>query len=206
MRKMFVMVLMSLLSTMNPTMSQEHKQLTGIAIESFDSLPSGKIKNEISCFVQKAATKQERANKTQVKKVPIGVFHDDTINKIQSVVFEDGSFFSSMPTVSIAIGYGEGNNVFTGITGLAHGKIRYGLEKKPFDDIPNPYFSIDNKPNRITGWSKRRKPVVGNWKVFRSKDSYYTYIYFKSEKDGYEVTWVIKNYREYVTRVIDRLD
>lgn len=206
MRKMFVMALMSLLSIMNPTMSQEHKQFTGIATESFDSLPSCRIKDEISCFVQKAATKQERANKTLVKEVPLGVFHDDTINKIQSIVFEDGSFFSSMPTVSIAIGYGEGENVFTGITGLAHGKIRYGLEKKPFDDIPNPYFSIDNKPNRITGWSKRRKPVVGNWKVYRSKDNHYTYIYFRNERDGYEVTWVIKNFREYVTRVIDKLD
>ena len=206
MRKMFVMVLMSLLLTMNQAISQEHKQFTEIEIESFDSLPSGRMKNEISCFVQKAATKQERANKTLVKKVPLGVFHDDTINKIQSVVFEERSIFSSMPTVSIAIGYGEGKNVFTGITGLAHGKIRYGLDKKPFDDIPNPYFSIDNKPNRITGWSKRSKPVVGNWKVYRSKDNYYTYIYFRNEKEGYEVTWVIKTYREYITRVIDKLE
>ena len=163
----------------------------------FDSLMDNEIKQDLSCFVQNTPCQTRN-----IKIIPLNRYYSDLEEGSCSVFFDERSMLSNWG-ISISLQASKNGVSIEKIGGFVHGKVNFYLPKETIEDIPNPYFSIVNAPHWLTGRSRPRKPIVDNWKVFKSKRNNYLYIYFRNEKEGYEVTWVLKNYREYVTRVID---
>ena len=164
----------------------------------FDSLDNNEIKQDLSCFVKKASSHSQN-----IELVPLNSYYSDPQEGICSIFFDDRSVFSDWG-VSISLKVYGNQSIIDRIGGFAHGKVNFHLPKSAVDDIPNPYFSVVNSPHWLTERSRLRKPIVDNWKVFKSKRNNYLYIYFENKQEGYEITWVIKNYQEYISRVIDK--
>lgn len=166
----------------------------------FDNLGNNEIKQDLSCFVHKASCQTQN-----IELVPLNSYYSDSQTGISLVFFDERSVFSDWG-ISISLQEFGDQTIIERIGGFVHGKVKFHLPKSAIDDIPNPYFSVVNTPHWLTGRSKLRKPIIDNWKVFKSKTHNYIYIYFENKQEGYEVTWVINNNREYITRVIDKLN
>lgn len=196
----FLLSIIILMNVMFTAIAQNNKEFVFDSSNCFDSLMDNEIKQDLSCFVQNAPSQTQT-----LKKIPLNRYYSDLEKGGSSVFFDERSVLSNWG-ISISLQASKNGVFIEEIRGFVHGKVDFYLPKETIEDIPNPYFSIVNAPHWLTGRSRLRKPIVDNWKVFKSKRNDYLYIYFKNERDGYEVTWVIKNYREYVTRVIDKLD
>jgi len=86
---------------------------------------------------------------------------------------------------------------------VLHGKIKINIPEDSYNDIfePTPcVFSLEKKY-----FSKKK--YQSNCKVFQTNDSKRMYIYMinGSEKNKYEVTWIIEN-NKYLMRIIDSVN